>query len=132
MMQIIQLLYISYIFYAVAICLTKLSIIATYLRIIPQKSFQRLIYAIGAVIVALCITSVFVTVFQCTPVHSAWNFTLTERKCLPYVTFLYVSSSVNMVTDILLCLVPLPFIWRLRIPKQQRVVLCCLFGVGFM
>jgi hypothetical protein len=72
---------------------------------------------------------VFVTVFQCRPVQGAWNFTL-ETVCVDYVSYLYASSAVNVATDILLCALPLPHIWRLNMPKRQRIILCVLLAGG--
>ncbi|KAL7770734.1 hypothetical protein CFE70_000673 [Pyrenophora teres f. teres 0-1] len=73
---------------------------------------------------------VFVTIFQCTPVRGAWDFTIQGRRCVNYVTYLYASSAVNVATDIVLCLLPLPHLWRLQLPLRERVVLCVLLAGG--
>jgi len=72
---------------------------------------------------------IFVTIFQCRPVQGAWDFTL-EPVCVDYVTYLYASSAVNVATDLLLCALPIPHIWRLNMPKRQRIVLCVLLAGG--
>jgi hypothetical protein len=61
----------------------------------------------------------FVTIFQCRPVSGAWNF-----------SYLYASSAVNVATDILLCVLPLPHLWRLNMPLKQRLILCVLLAGG--
>ena len=43
---------------------------------------------------------------------------------------LYASSAVNIATDILLCVLPLPHLWRLKMPLKQRIILCVLFAGG--
>ncbi|KAK1918109.1 hypothetical protein P3342_000829 [Pyrenophora teres f. teres] len=123
-------LFICQILYAFAIASTKLSIIASYLRLFPDRQFRIWMYILSFLIVGLWITGVFVTIFQCTPVRGAWDFTIQGRRCVNYVTYLYASSAVNVATDIVLCLLPLPHLWRLQLPLRERVVLCVLLAGG--
>ncbi len=44
---------------------------------------------------------------------------------------LYASSAINIATDILLCILPIPHLWALNLPVRQRIVLCILFAGGF-
>jgi hypothetical protein len=115
--------------YCFAIALTKLAIISQYLRFIPDKSFRAALYGISVIILGLFITGVFVTIFQCRPVRGAWNFTI-EPVCVDYVTYLYASSAVNVATDILLFVLPLSHLWKLNLPRKQRVILCVLLAGG--
>jgi hypothetical protein len=89
-------------------------------------------FATAAIIVSWWISSVFVTIFQCNPVRGAWDFDLQKKKCIRILNFFYVSSSVNIATDLLLCLSPAPLLWKLRISRQERVILCVLFVVGLL
>jgi hypothetical protein len=103
-------------------------------------------YAISVIIIGLWITGkihnacrsftcskvrpgVFVTIFQCRPVQGAWNFTI-EPVCVDYVSYLYASSAVNVATDLLLLVLPLPHLWKLKLPKKQRIILCVLLVGG--
>lgn len=62
--------------------------------------------------------------------EGAWDFTKPDRKCINYVDYLYASSAVNVFTDILLCVLPWPHLWRLNMPLKQRITLCVLFAGG--
>lgn len=132
--------------YCFAIALTKLAIISQYLRFIPDKSFRAALYAISVIILGLFITGkthnasrmftraeastgIFVTIFQCRPVRGAWNFTI-EPVCVDYVSYLYASSAVNVATDLLLFVLPLSHLWKLNLPRKQRVILCVLLAGG--
>ncbi|CAO2653938.1 Nn.00g106710.m01.CDS01 [Neocucurbitaria sp. VM-36] len=123
-------LYICQVLYACAIALTKIAIISSYLRFIQDRTFRISMYVISAVIAGLWVTGVFVTIFQCSPVEGAWDFTISPRTCINYVNYLYASSAVNIATDILLCVLPLPHLWRLKMPLKQRIILCILFAGG--
>ncbi|KAF1848658.1 uncharacterized protein K460DRAFT_353613 [Cucurbitaria berberidis CBS 394.84] len=124
-------LYICQVLYAFAIALTKIAIISSYLRFIQNRRFRMSMYVISGVIAGLWVTGVFVTIFQCSPVAGAWDFTLSPpSKCVNYVNYLYASSAVNILTDILLCILPWPHLWKLKMPLKQRITLCVLFAGG--
>lgn len=110
--RITQSLYGCYLSYATAITLVKLSLIASYLRIFPNPRFRRLVLSTGVLVLLLWICSVFVIVLECVPVAAAWNWT--ERgRCINILAFFYVTSSINIATDIFLGISPLPVFWKL-------------------
>lgn len=140
-----QYLYVCQVLYAFAIALTKIAIISSYLRFIQHRGFRLTMYATLVLIVGLWVTGksrtfcccvltqkqagVFVPIFQCAPIAGAWDFSIT-RSCIDYISYLYASSAVNILTDIVLCILPMPHLWRLSMPLKQRVVLCVLFAGG--
>lgn len=115
--------------YATALMLVKISIVTSYLRVFPTVTFRRIMFALSAAIVAVWICSILVTIFQCNPVRGAWDFTLT-RTCLPIVKFFYFTTAFSIFTDFLLCTLPLPVFWRLKLPPRQKYIVSVLFGVG--
>jgi hypothetical protein len=123
-------LYGSYLAYSTSITFTKLSIIATYVRIFPNGPLRYSIFGIGVVVIMNWITSVFCIIFTCIPVEAAWDYTIKNARCIHIIDYFYTSAGVNIATDLLLCFLPLPTIWKLQMPKAQRVVVCIIFGLG--
>lgn len=109
--------------------LVKISIVTSYLRVFPTTVFRRIMYALSAAIVAVWICSILVTIFQCHPVRGAWDFTL-PRDCLQIVSFYYFTTAFSIFTDFLLCTLPLPVFWRLKLPIRQKYIVSLLFAVG--
>jgi hypothetical protein len=128
--RVTKALYGCYLAYSTSITLTKLSIIATYIRIFPSGPLRYSIYAIGVVVIIFWITSIFCIIFTCVPVQAAWDYSITDAKCIHILDYFYTSAGVNIATDLLLCFLPLPTIWKLQMPKAQRVVVCVIFGMG--
>ncbi|KAH8903381.1 hypothetical protein BR93DRAFT_940889 [Coniochaeta sp. PMI_546] len=128
--EIIKLMFIDHIFGSCAVTFTKTSIVASYLRIFPYRGLRIAMYITTAVTIALFFASIFTTIFQCSPVAAAWNFTITDRKCFRLVNYLYASTAVNIVTDIILCTAPLPYFWNLQLPRRQKVIVSTLFLIG--
>jgi hypothetical protein len=128
--RITKSLYGCYLAYSTAIAFTKFSIMATYFRIfVPQGILRKVVLVISIIVLCFWISSTFAIIFTCVPVNAAWDYTI-KGKCFPIVNFFYVSSSFNIATDLLLCFLPMPTLWALKMPLAQRVVLCILFSGG--
>ncbi|KAH7081372.1 hypothetical protein BKA63DRAFT_599720 [Paraphoma chrysanthemicola] len=122
-------LFICQILYAFSIALTKIAIITSYLRFIQTRNFRILMYVTLGVTIGLWICGIFVTIFQCRPISGAWDYNV-QNSCIPFIDYLYASSAVNVFTDIVLCVAPIPHLWRLNMPLRQRIILCILFIGG--
>jgi hypothetical protein len=131
--RITKILYGCYLSYSSAITFTKLSIIATYLRLFPPGgSLRWMVYTVGTVVLSFWITSIFAIIFTCVPVQAAWDYTITNARCFGVVRYFYVAAGFNIATDLLLCLLPMPTFWALSMPRSQRLILCMLFGIGIL
>ncbi|KAK3935586.1 hypothetical protein QBC46DRAFT_46352 [Diplogelasinospora grovesii] len=128
----VQLMFVANVFYAAATAFTKVSIITSYLRIFPHELLRRILYATSAVVVGLGISAIFATIFQCKLVEAAWDFAIVGGQCYAFIDFLYANSAINIATDFVLCLAPLPYFWGLSLPVKQRLSICLLFGIGFI
>ncbi|EXJ95388.1 hypothetical protein A1O1_00509 [Capronia coronata CBS 617.96] len=127
--KVIQTLWICQVMYVTALMLVKISIVVSYLRVFPTTDFRRVMYALSVGIVCVWICSILVTIFQCHPVQGAWDFTL-PRDCLPIVKFYYFTTAFSIFTDFLLCTLPLPVFWRLKLPSRQKYIVSLLFAIG--
>lgn len=70
-------------------------------------------------------------IFNCIPVQAAWDITLLpEARCIE-VRSIYLGGSVpNVVLDIIVVFMPIPYVWRLHAPLGQRLVLAGMFVLG--
>lgn len=127
--KVTKALYGAYLAYSTSITFTKFSIMATYTRIFPAGWLRNVVYGTGIVILCFWIASIFAIIFTCVPVQAAWDYNI-KGRCFPIVNFFYTSSAFNIFTDLLLVGLPIPTLWALDMPKPQRTVLICLFGLG--
>lgn len=129
--HIFEFMWAGHILYSFAIAFAKLSIISLYFRIFPHNQLHKLMYVMLTVTLALLVVSVTATIFICLPIQAAWDPTIrAQAKCYQFPTFLYASTTVNIITDVVLCAAPLPYFLRLRLPRKQKVGACLLFTVG--
>lgn len=129
--HIIEFVWAGHILYSFAIAFAKLSIISSYFRIFPHHRLHKLMYVLLAITLALLAASVVATVFICLPIQAAWDPAIRpQATCYRFPSFLYASTTINMITDVVLCTAPLPYFLRLRLPRKQKVGACLLFIVG--
>jgi len=127
--HITKALYGCYIAYTTSISFTNFSIIATCLRIFSPGIHRKILVGVGVIVTAFWIAPIFAIIFTCVPVRSAWDYSV-KGKCYTVADFHYAFSGFNIATDILLCVLPIPTLWALQMPKIQRVVLCILVSMG--
>lgn len=125
-------MFVAHVFYASGTAFAKMSIITSYLRIFPSEKLRRVLYVTAVVVVGLGIAAVFATMFQCKPIQAAWDFSIHRSQCYRFVDFLYANSAINIATDFVICLSPLPCFWKLRIPVRRKLIVSFLFCVGFL
>jgi hypothetical protein len=85
------------------------------------------------------LTFTLLALFPCRPVSKYWNF-LEPGTCIAWGTkdpskFFWmwaVHSSSNMLLDLLVFLLPIPFLSMLRLESKSKLGIITLFGVGGM
>ncbi|KAK1975816.1 integral membrane protein, partial [Colletotrichum cereale] len=111
--------------------LSKLSILTSYLRIAPLgSSFRRLTWVAMAAIFALLWIFLIVLWTQCLPAWHYWNLFVEGRNCLDEWPPLASQSITTVASDFIVYIIPIPTLFRLRLPVAQRVVLIFLFSLG--
>ena len=133
--------YILYIFenlYAPTIATVKFSILLFYARIFTEHTakmqqqiwFTRALYAMGAITASWWIVCQFIVIFECTPIHYFWDRTPVTGHCLDVQKFFDGQAVPNIITDVILLALPLPLIWNLQLPANQKVALSGVFLLG--
>ncbi|KAL2075311.1 hypothetical protein VTL71DRAFT_254 [Oculimacula yallundae] len=120
----------SYVAYNLAIALVKLSIIASYLRIIPNMIFRRIMWGVGTSVVLLAVVECLTVIFECNPPESSWNWGIKRKYCINIPAFFYAVSSINTATDFGLWGAPLWFFLKSQMPRKKKVELGLLYVVG--
>ncbi|KAJ5893630.1 hypothetical protein N7495_005321 [Penicillium taxi] len=115
--------------YNASLIFTKFSILLQYLRIFPGFRF-RLTCRIAMGIVAAYGTWAFVSGFlNCVPVAKFWNQDL-HGHCLSFEAVWFFNASINIATDVVLLLLPMPLLSKLQLPRMQKFALMGVFAIG--
>ncbi|KAL1801157.1 hypothetical protein ACET3X_001499 [Alternaria dauci] len=124
--------------YVVATCLVKFSILVFYLRLDPRRRTKWIVYFLMAWVAALSIVTFFVLLFVCTPPSLFWDpvgQAENPEKCLKQNTqqvFFNINGIMNVIQDFAMYILPLFIVWRLQMPRSQKIALCAILCVGLV
>lgn len=129
-----QLTWLSEILYMVALGLTKVAMLLLYLKVFPGQTFRRICFVMVAICLAYIPATALATAFNCTPVSYNWTGWTgqTEGHCFSFNTFAWAQSSINIVLDLTIILLPIPQLWRLNMGRKKRIQLVLMFSVGLL
>lgn len=123
--------------WGLAMTFIKISIAMTLLRIQPTVLVWRMLCGlIMFVLAAYGIGNTIFIMLQCRPLEAAWNPSILQfvpGSCLPLSAIMTASNTgagVNISTDILLSLAPIMFLWKLKRPLREKLVVGGLMGLG--
>ena len=87
--------------------------------------------AVATLVVIWATATVVVGLFICTPIRKIWD-PQTPGACLNLVQFYYGIQIPNIITDVVVLVLPIPVILKLPLDKVQKISLCVIFGLGAM
>lgn len=93
-----------------------------------QQSFVKIL----GVVVGVTYLAVFLTItVGCHPIQMNWQVEpLPPLQCSFRRQNFYVSTALNVLTDGLLLCIPMPLLWRLKVPLKKKITLALLLSSG--
>jgi hypothetical protein len=72
-----------------------------------------------------------VSILQCLPISAAFRVSAPPgANCIDIVAFNISTTPVNIITDFAIFFLPLATLWRVRLPRRQKIILLIVFGTG--
>ncbi|KAJ5701434.1 hypothetical protein N7488_008982 [Penicillium malachiteum] len=129
----LKLDFVTMLAYVLALGTIKMSFCLLYLHIFPGKKFRIACWWLLAMVTAQMIAETLVVLFQCTPVHKAWDATgLVEGTCVNMNTFYYINFGIKLASDLTLFLMPIPKVIGLKMSVGKRAGIVVMFGLGLL
>ncbi|KAL4916725.1 hypothetical protein BDW62DRAFT_202386 [Aspergillus aurantiobrunneus] len=111
---------------------TKISILFLYLRIFPVRWVVWSSWATITVIVAWAIATILAGCLICRPFAFNWDKTIAGGSCGNQVTSFTVTGVINLLTDVVVLVLPMPSLSRLQMATYKKVTLIAVFGLGLV
>lgn len=130
-----QAFYALFILYVLSRDLVRLSILLFYHRIFGRTPLaRRLIQFTFVLIIACYIAFVFAIAFGCTPIDYFWTAWDGEHEghCINTNAIFWAGAFIVIPIDIWIMLISLPFIVRLKLSMQKRVLTGIMFTFGIL
>ncbi|KAI0470506.1 hypothetical protein GGR56DRAFT_147937 [Xylariaceae sp. FL0804] len=126
-----RVFYFGILIYNITLLLIKMTLFLQYYRFIKQSQKTRHIYlVIMGGVVAWTIGQIFTVMLVCTPIAGYWDRSV-PSKCINEVDVQNINAIGNIVTDVIVLLLPMPVVWKLQLRPHQRWSLICIFSLGF-
>ncbi|KAK0734681.1 hypothetical protein B0T26DRAFT_670942 [Lasiosphaeria miniovina] len=114
-----QYLFVSEFNYFTLIAVIKASILVMYCRIFPSRFMKKGVWVIG----------VFV---GCKPIDKFFRPFMKEGMCLDTTKLFVGNSIINIISDIMILALPTHEVWRLQVPRPQKLAIWGVFILGFL
>ncbi|KAI9804430.1 MAG: hypothetical protein M1825_001329 [Sarcosagium campestre] len=121
------------IIYVLNLGIVKMSILLFYRRVFAIEARTRMIlYSWMGIVIIWDISFLLCMILQCNPTSYFWNRVLQgPGSCTKHVVPLYaVQSAINIVTDLIIYIFPMPIIWKLNMSTSRKVGLIGVFIAG--
>jgi uncharacterized membrane protein YkgB len=102
-----------------------------YLRIFVEKRFRLVCWILLGFVVAFGTATALASVLQCIPIPRAWNKNI-NGVCLNTTVFWYANAGFSIVGDLILLALPMPILYSLKLPLNQRLAVMMLFSLGIL
>ncbi len=126
-----QLLYVSIVMYGGAITAIKATFLLQYQRVFAVGGYINRFFWALVIVMAWSIASLIIAVWSCNPIDGFWDASV-PAYCIPQHPWWEINSAGNVITDFAVFCLPLPTIWKLRLPKGQKIALIGIFCLGFL
>ncbi|RAL04833.1 uncharacterized protein BO80DRAFT_209742 [Aspergillus ibericus CBS 121593] len=119
------------IIYLPALATAKFALLMLYYRLMSMlRVWRRIIYVVAFIIAGYSLAITLSLIFACNPIAKNWDVTITHGHCIDRTGFYLATAITNTVSDIILVLIPIPVVFRLRLPLVQKLGISCMFGIG--
>ena len=108
----------------------KIAILALYLRIFTLKPYRISAYVIGSIVLANWLVAFVLSCFKCAPFAYNWDRTIPYGSCLDINREYQWITFPNIVTDVMILLLPMRVVWKLQVPRVQKIGLAVTFLTG--
>jgi hypothetical protein len=128
-------LFIGDMLYFMGIMFTKLSILTLYRNVFKiHKRFRIFVHFMMGVVVSYCLIFFFITCFSCNPVERVWKFIgwTGGGSCVDMINVTYAAGGVNIFTDLVILIMPLPLLAQLQLDKMRKFGLMAVFATGIL
>lgn len=128
---LLKLLIPLQILWVLGLTFSKISILTLYMRVFALPSVKWIALGTMSVIIMWAIGTILAGFLICQPFAMNWDQTL-DGHCGNQVASFQGTGVINLLTDVVVLGLPMPYLYRLNMALYKRLVLIGVFSVGFL
>jgi hypothetical protein len=125
---VMQITFAFTLIYIWCLAALKLSQLALYHRVF-QLQLRLAVYIVGGIVIAWAVIFNFVFIFLCDPISQQWTIQRVGH-CMDQILLLKCLILTNMVTDLMIVVIPIRCVWQLQMRKTEKFAVLACFGLG--
>ncbi|KAF9885245.1 hypothetical protein FE257_000605 [Aspergillus nanangensis] len=98
------------------VVILKISILLFYLKTFVIKAASITIMILIVITTIYTIACALALIFPCHPLARSWDLRIVHGYCINRFAVYYAQCGLNLFIDLALLILPLPLIWRLKVP----------------
>ena len=71
-------------------------------------------------------------IVMCTPREKIWNPLMQGGHCFSFEAIFQASGVFNVISDFVILILPMPCVWKLRMPLKKKILMTAIFATGFL
>lgn len=128
--QKVQSFFAGMVIYNLAQIVTKTSFLLQYRRIFQDELTRKTCFILLILLGIWGVVQEVLVGFACFPVSVF--FPHQKDICITSLVVWYLTSIMNIVTDFIVFMVPMPAIRSLQLRRKQKLLVISVFGLGFL
>jgi hypothetical protein len=115
--------------YTPAVMFAKLAALFLYYQLFELPVYRRIIIGIGVILVAQGVVSLILAFSICRPFRYFWTQVIDpdDGSCGDVMLFYKTYSIPSLVTDVAMLVLPWPILFKLQMPKTEKIGLLLTF-----
>ncbi|KAI9375055.1 hypothetical protein BJX61DRAFT_540203 [Aspergillus egyptiacus] len=128
---ILKLLFAAEIFYIWMHFAIKTGFLLFYLRLVNKPSFLYSVYATMLLNFLVAVALWLLYCLRCRPLPAFWNpGAYRDATCVETAVTYYLPAALNILTDIIILVLPIPPLWRMQAPVCRRIEVIAVVTFG--
>ncbi|KAI1391512.1 uncharacterized protein F4822DRAFT_427359 [Hypoxylon trugodes] len=128
----LKLLMVWQLLWAVANTSVKLSLLSLYILLFPNDKFRYACYCTIFLSMAYLVSAILNTFLLCQPVEYNWDKLIPGGKCENELASYIIESSLNLVVDAIVVVLPMPMLFGLRMSLRRKFSIAGMFSLGII
>ena len=124
--------YANSLFYTTTFPISRISLVLLYKRVFVKEWLRYVCWFLIASYAGYSISTVFVDAFGVLPVAANWDKNITVAHTIDWKKLVFGNCVFNIITDLVLLVLPLTVIWILKMSKWARLGLSFVFSLGVL
>ncbi|KAI5925280.1 hypothetical protein F4810DRAFT_659796 [Camillea tinctor] len=129
--RLTQTLLVVQALYGLAMCTSKWSVLWMLKRIFAVRTFVMITWVVIFFQAAWVVMTVLIGLLVCRPIQKNWDPTV-EGTCGNQIAAYTAVSVYNVIIDIVMCIMPLPMIYKLQLKAPYKLALFGIFGISIV